>query len=73
MEMHHLLYFQDAGVSSNPYVAAILTGIIRQFGTLVGALLLSRFRRKLIMVSSALVMTLSMVALGDQCCDVISI
>jgi hypothetical protein len=62
----HILFiiYQDAGVATNPYFAAILTGLIRQIGTFLGAVLLSRFPRKLLMVFSALAMAVSMLALG---------
>jgi hypothetical protein len=55
---------QDAGVAANPYYAAILTGLIRQAGALLGVFLIARFPRKILMVFSASSMALSMFALG---------
>jgi hypothetical protein len=46
-------------------MAAIITGVIRQTGTLLGAILLPRCNRKYIMVFSAAAMTLTMASLGN--------
>ena len=55
---------QDAGVGANPYYAAILTGLIRQAGALLGVFFIARFSRKILMIFSAFSMALSMFALG---------
>ena len=48
--------FQDLDVSSNPYIAAILIGLIRLIGAFLGTLLLKKFPRKVLMMSSAALM-----------------
>lgn len=50
--------FQDIGAASDPYLAAILTGCIRLFGTLLGTLLAKRYSGKWLMFTSALLMAL---------------
>ena len=45
-------------------MAAIITGAIRTIGTFLGAILLPKFNRTMIMVVSAAVMAISIAALG---------
>ena len=47
---------QDLEVSSNPYIAAILIGLIRLIGAFLGTLLLKKYPRKVLMMSSAALM-----------------
>eukprot|EP00095_Tigriopus_kingsejongensis_P012514 maker-scaffold455_size166772-snap-gene-0.29 protein:Tk12514 transcript:maker-scaffold455_size166772-snap-gene-0.29-mRNA-1 annotation:"hypothetical protein BRAFLDRAFT_82927" len=56
--------FQDIGVASDPYLAAIFTGCIRLVGTLVGTVLAKHYSGKWLMVTSALLMALAMFLLG---------
>ena len=56
--------FQDLEVASDPYVAAILVGLIRLIGAFFGTLLLKKFKRKVLMVTSAFLMALMLGALA---------
>ena len=51
-------------MASDPYVAAILTGLIRLIGSLFGTILLKKFPRKLLMMTSAFLMAFDLVALA---------
>ena len=51
-------------VASDPYVAAILVGLIRLIGAFFGTLLLKKFKRKVLMVTSAILMALMLGALA---------
>ena len=55
---------QDLEVASDPYVAAILVGLIRLIGAFFGTLLLKKFKRKVLMVTSAFLMALMLGALA---------
>ena len=63
--MYTNAFFQDVGVSSSPYLAAILVGLIRLVGALCGALLIARSypRRGLLLLSAGL-MAMAMFALA---------
>ncbi|XP_023335245.1 facilitated trehalose transporter Tret1 isoform X2 [Eurytemora carolleeae] len=52
--------FKDIGVSSNPYLPAILTGVIRLVGTVIGTYLLKFYGRKPLMIFSSLLMAFFM-------------
>ena len=56
--------FKDIGVSTNPYVPAIVTGAIRLLGTVLGTALIKRFGRKPLMTVSALLMGFFMASLA---------
>ena len=56
--------FKDIGVSTNPYVPAIITGAIRLLGTVLGTALIKRFGRKPLMTLSALLMGFFMASLA---------
>ena len=56
--------FKDIGVSTNPYVPAIITGAIRLLGTVLGTALIKRFGRKPLMTISALLMGFFMASLA---------
>ena len=56
--------FKDIGVSTNPYVPAIITGAIRLLGTVLGTALIKRFGRKPLMTVSALLMGFFMASLA---------
>ena len=51
-------------MASDPYIAAILVGLIRLIGSFFGTLLLKKFKRKVLMMSSALFMALMLAALA---------
>ena len=51
-------------MASDPYIAAILVGLIRLIGSFFGTLLLKKFKRKVLMMSSALLMALMLAALA---------
>ena len=51
-------------MASNPYVAAILIGLIRIIGTFLGTLLLKKFKRTVLMTSSAFAMAFALTALA---------
>ena len=55
---------QDLEVASDPYIAAILVGLIRLIGSFLGTLLLKKFKRKVLMMSSAILMALMLAALA---------
>ena len=56
--------FKDIGVSTNPYIPAILTGFIRLLGTLIGTALIKRYGRKPLMTISAILMGVFMASLA---------
>ena len=58
------LSFQDLEVASDPYVAAILVGLIRLIGAFFGTLLLKKFKRKVLMITSAILMAVMLGALA---------
>ena len=47
-------------MADNPYVPAIIIGLIRLIGTIFGTLLLKRFPRKVLMIGSAALMALTL-------------
>ena len=51
-------------MASNPYVAAILVGLIRIIGTFLGTLLLKKFKRTVLMTGSAFAMAFALTALA---------
>ena len=51
-------------MASDPYIAAILVGLIRLIGSFLGTLLLKKFKRKVLMMSSAILMALMLAALA---------
>ena len=56
--------FQELGVASNPYVGAILVGLVRIIGTLLGTFLLKKFKRTFLMTCSAFAMAFALTALA---------
>lgn len=56
--------FSDIGVSTNPYIPTIITGIIRIAGTLIGTALVKKYGRKPLMTISAVLMGLFMTSLA---------
>ena len=56
--------FQDAGVTNNSYIVAILVGFIRLVGTLIGTLLLQKVPRKILLITSGILMALSLSGLS---------
>ena len=65
MEIMIQLFDQDAGIAASPYIAAIITGLIRLIGSVIGAMMLRKFNRTMLMVVSAGGMALSISALGE--------
>ena len=59
-----ILHSQDLGVASNPYVGAILTGLIRLIGSLIGTILLKKYKRTVLMTGSAFAMAFVLTALA---------
>lgn len=51
-------------MASNPYVAAILVGLIRLVGTLVGTILLKKYQRTFLMIMSSFLMAFALTALA---------
>ena len=51
-------------MSSNPYVGAILTGLIRLIGAFIGTLLLKKFKRTTLMITSSFLMAGALTALS---------
>lgn len=56
--------FKDIGVSTNPYIPTIVTGLIRLIGTLIGTALIKRYGRKPLMTISAILMGVFMASLA---------
>ena len=56
--------FQDAGVTSNSYIAAIFVGFLRLIGSLGGTLLLQKVPRRKLLIISGICMGISMTGLS---------
>jgi len=64
--LNYFLQIKDAGVNVSPYIAIIILGFVRQIGSLLGAILLNKFPRKQIMIISAIIMGIALLALGKK-------